>query len=356
MIASMSDYTISTIRIKENQKLGIINDYIMAYKAGAMKADKNSYLMKCRMITGIAIPSSIIRYSNAFNQHDIRIPDMIDWRTMLTTENMDKIDEITMLRNAIIKAADVNDRIMQSLNDNNMLSVLTVRLLALYFSIRNLKRTSEYDEKNRKQVRIIANELGLYLDAYADMLIDEPPVVNNALQASMMALSEAGGATADAGSYTSFKSVPALITDGVDLFEIIINRIDPSETSMNSIPVRSNTAINADDSGNSDYDGLIKHVSSDDMHVNANSNESGNPHLLTNVGTPAHDANVGSDVISGSHVARVVNDEGGNMPQDAQNGGSNGVSVESGKLTHADEDEVVRKHNRRFSHRDYIYD
>lgn len=355
MIANMSDYTISTIRIKEHQKLGIINDYIMAYKAGAGKNDKNSYLMKCRMMTGIAIPSSIIRYSNAFNQHDIRIPDMIDWRTMLTTEGMEEIDEITMLRNAIIKAADVNDRIMQSLNDNNMLSILTVRLLALYFSIRNLIRISDYDEKNRKQVRIIANELGLYLNAYADMLIDEPPVVNDASKAGMMALSEAGGAMADAGSYTSFKSLPSLITDGVDLFEIIINRIDDSM--MNSIPVRSNT-INADDSENSDYDGLIRHVSSDDDHnvnVNMNSNGvGGSPQMWTNVNTPAHNATG-----DGSNVVQVVDNnevEGGNVPQNAQNGGSNGVSVESGKLTHADEDDAVRKHNRRFSHRDYIYD
>lgn len=246
----MSDYSISTANIEigtaEHPVPGIINDYIDAYTAGRWKADKVSYLMKCRAV-GIAIPDSVIRYANAFNPRDIRIPDMNDWYVMLTTENVDKCEHAGRLIEAVSRASLVNDAIMRRFSDDNMLAMITIRMLALYFVIRNLPADDGSDNSRavRTRLKSTVDTLAMFIADTADSLIDEPPAIT-AHNAVDIALSEAAGVpVTDAldGGYTRFQPVPVLMDTGADLSEIIIRKLASSENIVNSLPDSASVSI-----------------------------------------------------------------------------------------------------------------
>lgn len=215
----MSEFTVSTANIQTTT--GIIHDYMQAYIAGVDKTDKLSYLYNCRMI-GIPIPDSTVKYSGAFNKLDIRIPDITDWHIMFTTDDMNSISELEPLTKALNKAHTVNANMMNALNANKTLPILTIRLMALYFAIRNLMRSNDYTENNRSIVIPIVNQLAMFINDTADMLIDEPPEVN-VQNAGVLALTEAAGTVSSVNAYTDFNEPMPLDESGMDLSYFIIN-------------------------------------------------------------------------------------------------------------------------------------
>lgn len=207
----MSEFTVSTANIQTTT--GIIHDYMQAYIAGMDKTDKLSYLHNCRMI-GIPIPDSTVKYSGAFNKLDIRIPDITDWHIMFTTDDM---------------------------NANKTLPILTIRLMALYFAIRNLMRSNDYTENNRNIVIPIVNQLAMFINDTADMLIDEPPEVN-VRNAGVLALAEAAGTVSSVNAYTDFNEPMPLDESGMDLSYFIINEALSHEPAIDT----NNTIIQPD--------------------------------------------------------------------------------------------------------------
>ena len=227
----MSEFTVSTASIQTTT--GIIHDYMQAYIAGVDKTDKLSYLHNCRMI-GIPIPDSTVKYSGAFNKLDIRIPDITDWHIMFTTDDMNAISELEPLTGALNKAHTVNADMMNALNANKTLPILTIRLMALYFAIRNLMRSNDYTENNRRIVIPIVNQLAMFINDTADMLIDEPPPEVNVQNAGVLALTEAAGAVSSVNAYTDFNEPMSLDESGMDLSYFIINQLPSHEPSIDT--------------------------------------------------------------------------------------------------------------------------
>lgn len=226
----MSEFTVSTANIQTTT--GIIHDYMQAYIAGVDKTDKLSYLHNCRMI-GIPIPDSTVKYSGAFNKLDIRIPDITDWHIMFTTDDMNSISELEPLTKALNKAHTVNADMMNALNANKTLPILTIRLMALYFAIRNLMRSNDYTENNRSIVIPIVNQLAMFINDTADMLIDEPPEVN-VQNAGVLALTEAAGTVSSVNAYTDFNEPMPLDESGMDLSYFIINETPSHEPAIDA--------------------------------------------------------------------------------------------------------------------------
>lgn len=233
----MSEFTVSTANIQTTT--GIIHDYMQAYIAGVDKTDKLSYLHNCRMI-GIPLPDSTVKYSGAFNKLDIRIPDITDWHIMFTTDDMNVISELEPLTGALNKAHAVNADMMNALNANKTLPILTIRLMALYFAIRNLMRSNDYTE-NRNIVIPIVNQLAMFINDTADMLIDEPPEVN-VRNAGVLALAEAAGTVSSVNAYTDFNEPMPLDESGMDLSYFIINETLSHEPAIDT----NNTIIQPD--------------------------------------------------------------------------------------------------------------
>lgn len=247
----MSEFTVSTASIQTTT--GIIHDYMQAYIAGADKTDKLSYLHNCRMI-GIPIPDSTVKYSGAFNKLDIRIPDITDWHIMFTTDGMNAISELEPLTGALNKAHTVNADIMNALNANKTLPILTIRLMALYFAIRNLLKTDDYIENNRNIIIPIVNQLAMFINDTADMLIDEPPEVN-VQNAGVLALTEAAGTVSSVNAYTDFNEPMPLDESGMDLSYFIINKTPSHEPAIDTNTISQPDYQTDDNASNETDDG-----------------------------------------------------------------------------------------------------
>lgn len=101
-------------------------------------------------------------------------------------------------------------------------------------------RSNDYTENNRSIIIPIVNQLAMFINDTADMLIDEPPEVN-VQNAGVLALTEAAGTVSSVNAYTDFNEPMPLDESGMDLSYFIIN-----ETPFHEPAIDANTISQPD--------------------------------------------------------------------------------------------------------------